>query len=108
MNPTRRDFVAGAAALLAGGSTLLTSCAGPSRPPRPKNAVPVVDAHVHCFAGFEDKPGRKELLEKHGIEIGGGLGDLAGKVWRIGLMGYGARAEVVDQLLAALKSVLKK
>jgi len=59
-------------------------------------------------AGFEDKPGRKELLEKHGIEIGGGLGDLAGKIWRIGLMGYGARPEVVDQMLAALKVLLKK
>ena len=59
-------------------------------------------------AGFEDKPGRKELLEKHGIEVGGGLGDLAGKVWRIGLMGYGARSEVVDQMLAALKALLKK
>jgi len=63
---------------------------------------------VRIPAGVEDKPGRKELLENHGIEIGGGLGDLAGKVWRIGLMGYGARSEVVDQLLAALKAVLKK
>jgi len=63
---------------------------------------------VKIPAGFEDKPGRKELLEKHGIEIGGGLGDLAGKVWRIGLMGYGARPEIVDQMLAALKSLLKK
>jgi alanine-glyoxylate transaminase/serine-glyoxylate transaminase/serine-pyruvate transaminase len=59
-------------------------------------------------AGIEDKPARKELLEKHGIEIGGGLGDLAGKVWRIGLMGYGARSEVVDQALVALKALLKK
>ena len=63
---------------------------------------------VKIPAGFDDKTGRKELLEKHGIEIGGGLGDLAGKVWRIGLMGYGARTEVVDQVLAALKSLLKK
>jgi len=63
---------------------------------------------VKIPAGFEDKPGRKELLEKHGIEIGGGLGDLAGKVWRIGLMGYGARPEIVDQVLVALKALLKK
>ena len=63
---------------------------------------------VRIPAGFEDKPGRKELLEKHGIEIGGGLGDLAGKIWRIGLMGYGARPEVVDQMLSALKVLLKK
>ena len=63
---------------------------------------------VKIPSGFEDKPGRKELLEKYGIEIGGGLGTLAGKVWRIGLMGYGARPEVVDQVLVALKGLLKK
>ena len=59
-------------------------------------------------AGFDDKAGRKELLEKHGIEIGGGLGELAGKIWRVGLMGYGARIEVVDQALAAFKALLKR
>jgi alanine-glyoxylate transaminase/serine-glyoxylate transaminase/serine-pyruvate transaminase len=58
--------------------------------------------------GFEDKPVRKALLEEHGIEVGGGLGELAGKVWRVGLMGYGARPEVVDQALAAFTQVLKK
>lgn len=58
--------------------------------------------------GFEDKPVRKQLLEEHGIEVGGGLGELAGKIWRVGLMGYGARPEVVDQALAAFKKVLKK
>jgi len=41
------------------------------------------------------------------IEIGGGLGQLAGKVWRIGLMGYTSRAEHVARLLKALKEVLK-
>jgi len=46
------------------------------------------------------------MLEEHGIEIGGGLGELAGKIWRIGLMGYGARPEIVDQALKALKAVL--
>lgn len=63
---------------------------------------------IRIPAGFEDKAGRKELLDRHGIEVGGGLGDLAGKVWRVGLMGYGARAEIVDQMLAALRAVLKK
>jgi alanine-glyoxylate transaminase/serine-glyoxylate transaminase/serine-pyruvate transaminase len=63
---------------------------------------------IRIPAGFDDKAGRKELLEKHGIEIGGGLGELAGKVWRVGLMGYGARAEVVDQALAAFRSLLKR
>jgi len=47
MTITRRNFVIGASALLA-------SCASSSPPPRPKNAVPVVDAHVHCFAGFDE------------------------------------------------------
>ncbi len=56
--------------------------------------------------GVDDKAGRKRLLEEHGIEIGTGLGDFAGKVWRIGLMGHGARSEVVDRVLAALKKVL--
>jgi alanine-glyoxylate transaminase/serine-glyoxylate transaminase/serine-pyruvate transaminase len=58
--------------------------------------------------GVDDKAGRKELLEKHGIEVGGGLGELAGRVWRVGLMGYGARNEVVDRALAAIKDVLKR
>jgi alanine-glyoxylate transaminase/serine-glyoxylate transaminase/serine-pyruvate transaminase len=56
--------------------------------------------------GMDDKAGRKRLLEEHGIEIGAGLGDFAGKVWRIGLMGHGARPEIVDRALGALKQVL--
>jgi len=59
-------------------------------------------------AGIDDKAARKRLLEEFGIEIGAGLGELAGKVWRVGLMGYGARPEVVDQVLAALKKTLGK
>ena len=49
---------------------------------------------------------RRELLNRHGIEVGGGLGKLAGRVWRIGLMGENARIPVVDRLLAALRSLL--
>ena len=45
---------------------------------------------------------RRRLLDRHDIEVGGGLGKLAGSVWRIGLMGENARPEVVDRLLAAL------
>jgi alanine-glyoxylate transaminase/serine-glyoxylate transaminase/serine-pyruvate transaminase len=45
---------------------------------------------------------RRRLLERHSIEIGGGLGKLAGRIWRIGLMGENARDEVVDRLLGAL------
>ena len=42
------------------------------------------------------------------MELGGGLGDLAGQVWRVGLMGYNARKENVDMFLAALKKVLSE
>jgi len=45
---------------------------------------------------------RRRLLEGHGIEVGGGLGKLAGRVWRIGLMGENARPGAVDRLLDAL------
>ena len=58
--------------------------------------------------GVDDKAGRTKLLEEHNIEVGAGLGDLAGKVWRIGLMGHGARPEIVERVLGALKKVLGK
>lgn len=48
----------------------------------------------------------KQLMADYNIEIAGGLGDLAGKVWRVGLMGHNARPENVMLLLAALKKVL--
>lgn len=53
-------------------------------------------------AGADDAAWRKRLLEDHGIEVGAGLGPFAGTVWRIGLMGHNARAEVVDRLVAAI------
>ncbi len=49
---------------------------------------------------------RRVLLERYGIEIGGGLGALAGKCWRIGCMGHTARARNVTLVLAALDEVL--
>lgn len=49
---------------------------------------------------------RRRLLDRHGIEVGGGLGTLAGRIWRIGLMGENAREAVVDRLLAALHTEL--
>ncbi len=56
--------------------------------------------------GLEDLPVRKSMLEEYGIEIGAGLGDFRGKIWRIGLMGYNARKDVVMQVLGAFGSVL--
>ena len=49
---------------------------------------------------------RKTLLIDHDLEIGAGLGALAGQIWRIGLMGHGASAENVATCLTALKKVL--
>jgi len=51
---------------------------------------------------------RKALLAEFGIEIGGGLGPLAGKVWRIGLMGESSRYEHVMTLLSALEQLARR
>jgi alanine-glyoxylate transaminase/serine-glyoxylate transaminase/serine-pyruvate transaminase len=57
-------------------------------------------------AGADEAAIRARLRREHHIEIGAGLGPLAGQIFRIGLMGYNARPEVVDRLAAALKEVL--
>jgi len=62
---------------------------------------------VRVPEGVDDKAIRGRLLKDYGIEIGGGLGKLAGKVWRIGLMGYGSQRANVMLLLAALGDLLK-
>ena len=56
--------------------------------------------------GVDDGAVRSRLLNEYNLEIGAGLGDLAGKVWRIGLMGNSARAEKVIFCLSALESIL--
>jgi alanine-glyoxylate transaminase/serine-glyoxylate transaminase/serine-pyruvate transaminase len=61
---------------------------------------------VQIPAGADDAGTRRRLLEEYGIEIGAGLGVMAGKAWRIGLMGHGASIRNVDLLLAALKAIL--
>jgi alanine-glyoxylate transaminase/serine-glyoxylate transaminase/serine-pyruvate transaminase len=61
---------------------------------------------VHVPAGVDEAAVRKQLLERYSLEIGAGLGPLAGKVWRFGLMGYSARAENVKLCLGALAEVL--
>ncbi|MCI5057478.1 MAG: hypothetical protein MRY83_15285, partial [Flavobacteriales bacterium] len=50
---------------------------------------------------------RNVLLNEYSLEIGAGLGPLAGQVWRIGLMGYASRKENVDKCLVALDNVLE-
>jgi alanine-glyoxylate transaminase/serine-glyoxylate transaminase/serine-pyruvate transaminase len=51
---------------------------------------------------------RKQLLNDYNLEIAGGFGPLAGKIWRIGLMGFSSRRENVLLLLAALREILQK
>jgi alanine-glyoxylate transaminase/serine-glyoxylate transaminase/serine-pyruvate transaminase len=62
---------------------------------------------VRIPEGADDLKARRALLQQFGIEIGGGLGDLAGKVWRVGLMGHASSARNVCLLLAALQTVLR-
>jgi alanine-glyoxylate transaminase/serine-glyoxylate transaminase/serine-pyruvate transaminase len=61
---------------------------------------------VHIPDGTDDAAVRKRLLTEYGIEIGGGLGALKGRVWRIGTMGESATRRNVTLLLAALKKVI--
>ena len=61
---------------------------------------------VSVPAGVDDLSVRTKLLNEYNIEIGGGLGPFAGKVWRIGLMGHSAKSENVQKLLTALKKIL--
>jgi alanine-glyoxylate transaminase/serine-glyoxylate transaminase/serine-pyruvate transaminase len=56
-------------------------------------------------AGVDELSIRKRLRNEFRIEIGAGLGPLAGKIWRIGLMGHSSREESVARLLAALKKL---
>jgi alanine-glyoxylate transaminase/serine-glyoxylate transaminase/serine-pyruvate transaminase len=57
--------------------------------------------------GVDDATVRSRLLNEYNLEIGSGLGALAGKVWRIGLMGQSSKPEKILFCLAALKAVLK-
>jgi len=72
----------------------------------PEFRLPMLNS-VWIPEGVDDAEGRSRLRYDHLIEIGGGLGDFAGKVWRIGLMGNTAREEYVDRLLKALADIIK-
>ena len=58
--------------------------------------------------GVDDDAVRHMLLRQHSIEIGKGLGELAGKAWRFGLMGESSRPEYVLALLSALEGILPR
>jgi alanine-glyoxylate transaminase/serine-glyoxylate transaminase/serine-pyruvate transaminase len=59
-------------------------------------------------AGLDEAGCRRALLDRFDIEIGGGAGELAGRVWRIGCMGHSARPKNVQALLGALEEVLRR
>lgn len=61
---------------------------------------------IYIPEGVDDAAVRTRLLKDYNLEIGAGLGSLAGKAWRIGLMGFGARRENIALCLKALEEVL--
>jgi alanine-glyoxylate transaminase/serine-glyoxylate transaminase/serine-pyruvate transaminase len=71
-----------------------------------KERLPMLNA-VRIPEGVNDLKVRKALLNDFAIEIGGGLGQFAGKVWRVGLMGHSCRRKNVFLFLSALEAVLK-
>jgi len=71
-----------------------------------QDRLPQLNA-VTLPAGLDEAAARARLLKEYNLEIGAGLGDLAGKVWRIGLMGYSSRPANVELCLRALKGVMK-
>ncbi|MBI3009050.1 MAG: alanine--glyoxylate aminotransferase family protein [Candidatus Omnitrophica bacterium] len=63
---------------------------------------------VRVPEGIDEARVRKRLLDEFNIEIGGGLGVLKGKVWRVGLMGYSSREENVIYFLHAMEKILDR
>ena len=61
---------------------------------------------IRIPTGVDDATVRRELLARYNIEIGAGLGPLAGKVWRVGLMGAGSTPQNVATLLEAFRTLL--
>ncbi len=73
----------------------------------PADRLPMLTA-VRIPAGADDAAVRRRLLDEFHLEIGGGLGELKGRVWRIGLMGETSRMNHVILLLAALGRMLER
>jgi alanine-glyoxylate transaminase/serine-glyoxylate transaminase/serine-pyruvate transaminase len=88
-------------ALVAGIETMGLSMLVPE-----KERLPMLNA-IRIPEGIEDLKVRRALLNGFGIEIGAGLGPLAGKIWRVGLMGHTSTLRSVLLFLTALETVLK-
>lgn len=71
-----------------------------------KYRLPQMNA-VRCPEGVDEAQVRRALLNEFSLEIGAGLGPLAGEIWRFGLMGYSCRPDNVMLCLSALGSVLQ-
>lgn len=71
----------------------------------PKHSLHTLNC-IHIPDGVDDVLVRRRLLEEYDIEIGAGLGPMAGRAWRIGLMGHGATIRNVDLVLTALRKIL--
>jgi alanine-glyoxylate transaminase/serine-glyoxylate transaminase/serine-pyruvate transaminase len=69
-----------------------------------KSRLPQLNS-VYVPEGIDEKEVRRRLLADYDLEIGAGLGDFAGKIWRFGLMGYSSRIENVMLCLGALETV---
>ncbi len=67
--------------------------------------APMINA-IRIPAGVDDARARQRLYDDFNIEVGAGLGPLKGKIWRIGLMGHGARIENVERLAQALREII--
>ena len=63
---------------------------------------------VSVTEGIDEAKVRSSLLNDYNIEIGAGLGELAGKVWRIGLMGYSSNEKNIEACVNALRDLLQK
>ena len=72
----------------------------------PEYRLPMLNA-VKIPEGIDEAAIRSQLLNEYNIEVGGGLGDFAGKLWRIGLMGCSCTKNHVNMLLAALQQIMK-
>lgn len=71
----------------------------------PANRCPTINV-INAPAGVEEAKVRRRLLEM-GMEMSGGLGGLAGKVWRVGVMGYNAQVPRVERFVGALEEALR-
>jgi alanine-glyoxylate transaminase/serine-glyoxylate transaminase/serine-pyruvate transaminase len=67
--------------------------------------APMINA-VKIPEGTDDARVRQRLYDEFNIEIGAGLGPLKGKIWRVGLMGYGAQEENIEILAKALRTLI--